>query len=200
MIRRFSFLMMFFVLILVVSCRSDDKDESSSGNNTPPRDDSHYPIASPSVVYLWLSGGSNGNLGGIVGANATCQEALAEEGSFETEVSTHRAFLSSSTQDARNFFANDPPVKRPDGLRSLIIMQVILIREKIWIVQWNSTLLFGQVCRLRVLRPMKIVTSGRVRVNQIMGESGSAGYIGGTRFSNGVSKCSGISAIVCISY
>ena len=110
MIRRFSFLMMFFVLTLgVSSCGSDDEDDRSSGNS---------PLPSPSVVYLWLPSKSfSGNLGGIAGANATCQTAAAaaDGPTFETEVSTHRALLSSSTQDARNLFANNPPVKRPNG-------------------------------------------------------------------------------------
>ena len=70
---------------------------------------------SPSVVYMWVSTTTNnGNIGGINGADTIC-ETDSSTPSFATSVSTHRAVLRNSTNDPRNYFANNPPVQRPDG-------------------------------------------------------------------------------------
>ena len=69
---------------------------------------------SPSVVYMWIGKSYNGDLGGISGADSKCEERSSGE-TFATEVDTHRVVLSSSTQDVRNFFSNNPPLQRPDG-------------------------------------------------------------------------------------
>ena len=67
-----------------------------------------------SEVYIWVAPASDGNLGGIAGADAMCVANAAGAG-FIGGTYTHRAILSDGTQDVRNIIpAASGPVRRPD--------------------------------------------------------------------------------------
>ncbi|MCA9665714.1 MAG: DUF1554 domain-containing protein [Myxococcales bacterium] len=68
-------------------------------------DDATDASAFTSIVLVALDNAITGNLGGVAGADALCAQAASNAGS----AGTYRAFLSSSTQDARDLVA---PAKR----------------------------------------------------------------------------------------
>ena len=99
--------------LLLISCGGDDGDAGGGGNNggdtqTPP---------SPSMVYLWRLSTveSSGSLGGVRGGDALCQGDTASAG-LPSTVSTHRVVLATLSNHPRDYFSNDPPVYRPDGI------------------------------------------------------------------------------------
>lgn len=68
---------------------------------------------SPSVVYAWVSNVSTtGNIGGVAGANSHCVSTAGSIG-FSTSVTNHKAGL--FIGEPRNYIANNPSLKRPDG-------------------------------------------------------------------------------------
>ena len=56
---------------------------------------------------------TNGNIGGLDGANTICQ-TNASNASLPEDVSQHLAVLATSSSHPKDMFDNDPPVKRPD--------------------------------------------------------------------------------------
>ena len=133
LIGKFSFLIPLLFLTVLPSClplltgaglmaTGGGGDDGGGGSGTPA-------LPSPSVVYMWASSTrSNGNIGGINGADTICETNAGI--SFPTTVSTHRAVLRSSTNDPRNYFANDPPLERRDGATIASTYSAFFVRNQ----------------------------------------------------------------------
>ena len=69
----------------------------------------------PNVAYMWItSSSSQGDIGGINGADTMC-EMEGPGLTFTTTVSNHKAVISSSSYDARNIINGNTPIRRRDG-------------------------------------------------------------------------------------
>ena len=89
----------------MLSCSGDSSNGSNNGDN---------PVPDP-VIYMWVSDTtSNGNLGGVDGADTICRTD-GQDVDFKTPVNNHRAVIADADQDPRTFFTDNTPVKRPDG-------------------------------------------------------------------------------------
>ena len=106
--RIFKFPLLIIMFAALFACNDSDNKNDSDGGSKKSGD------RSPSVVYLWVSADStNGNIGGLDGANTICQ-ANASNTSLPKDVSQHFAVLATSSSHPKDMFDSNPPVKKPD--------------------------------------------------------------------------------------
>ena len=104
----FKFPLLIIMFAALFACDDSDNKNDSDGSSKKSGD------RSPSVVYLWVSADStNGNIGGLDGANTICQ-TNASNASLPEDVSQHLAVLATSSSHPKDMFDSDSLVKRPD--------------------------------------------------------------------------------------
>ena len=104
----FKFPLLIIMFAALFACNDSDNKNDSDGSSKKSGD------RPPSVVYLWVSADTtNGNIGGLDGANTICQ-TNASNASLPEDVSQHLAVLATSSSHPKDMFDSDPLVKRPD--------------------------------------------------------------------------------------
>ena len=181
-------------LTVLSSCGSDDGGGGGVVDNRPRL----------SVVYMWYTSGFSydGDLGGISGADAECVADTTGRGtSISTAVTTHRVVLASSTNDPRNYFANDPPLERRDGTTIASTYSAFFVRNQavtasVWT---NSTSYWTGLDGVGA--PDTDNCSDWTDDTTGSASAGSANQTSNNRYNSGATSCSAASRrLLCISY
>jgi hypothetical protein len=95
------------ILVLAATACSDGKDSSPPATSTNPNQPSGSNAVSMSFFLASRGSGDGGNFGGIAGADALC-ETLAAAADPALAAKTWRAYLSTSTENARDRIGAGP--------------------------------------------------------------------------------------------